>query len=593
MQAALQQRLQQAAGGGGGAVGEIGAPSGAPRRHRHRHPRAAATAARAGGGADNNNITPSQAKARSRWALFPESLGDAADAAEAAQARAAAADGGLAAARRASHAADEKPDLIVEGPDGAEFRLNPVDYVVRPPRAYDTDDLLDGLDGVDTPAAPSTAAAPTANLGRPPATVPGLPAPPDAAEVPAFRRVLDPDELELVGAGLPLPNGGGVGFSGVTRGRDRRAHGGAPEWPEAYRGVLTALSAGRPVPVPLPHPKFALSDLERLRQEGGKPRWGDVVLEHAERVAPAAPPGAGGGAAVGEAWRFVPATVLGDLELEVEPDWLGLPRMSVWDFWQGLRRRNWTDTRAFEPRSQPWRVQFFECAHGPASVTRWPGRRAVVTPLNRRTRQPDEAKRFWVDMPEAGADTLFDADYKFAAASARSPADAVLRPKRQPAAALLGAARGDAAAAASSQALPDEVGWRQAYEQVFAAFEQRAPREAVESLLASGGVPTGTLPYDCPGERLLEVSWHRASSVGGGGPFMAFLSRPSFGAAARMAEEALMTSGIVEARYAKDLLATACFPEITLPQVSLDPANAGPLYFALVLTLGVVVPALR
>ena len=74
---------------------------------------------------------------------------------------------------------------------------------------------------------------------------------------------------------------------------------------------------------------------------------------------------------------------------------------------------------------------------------------------------------------------------------------------------------------------------------------------------------------------------------------MTFLARPSFGAAARMAEEALMSSGIVEARYAKELLSFQYLPEFRLPQVNLDPANAGPLYFALVLTLGVVVPALR
>ena len=612
MQAALQRRQQQQAAGGGGLGGGGGGASGGASGQRSamggglawfrdRLRRTVATAAAADDATPP--LPPSQAKARARWALFPRSHGDAAGDAEATtQARGAAFDGGLAAARRAAARA-EQPELLVPGvggPGGADVLLDPSDYVVRPPRAYDTDDLLDGLDGVDASsgaalAAAAPAATPTTpNLGRPPATVPGLPAPPDAAEVPAYRRVHDPDELELVGAGLPLPSGGGVGFSGVTRGRDRRAHGGAPEWPEAYRGVLTALSAGKAVPVPLPHPKFALPDLERLKREGGRPRWGDVVLEHAERVSSGAPrPGAGGGAPVGEAWRFVPATVLGDLELEVEPDWASLPRMSAWDFWQALRRRNWTDPRAYEPRSRPWRVQFFECAHGPASVSRWPGRRAVVTPLDAKKRTPLEERRFWVDMPEPGADTLFDADYKFAASAARSGADAVLRPKRQPAAALLGAARGDAAAAASSQALPGEVGWRQAYEQVFAAFEQRAPREAVEALLAGGGVPSGALPYDCPGQRLLEVSWHRAASVGGGGPLGAFLARPSFGAAGRMAEEALMASGVVEARYAKELLAFRFLPEIRLPRPSLDPQNAGPLYFALVLTLGVVVPALR
>jgi hypothetical protein len=600
MQAFLSQRLlkpqRSQAPQPSRAADEIGSVGGALRRARLLlvAPPAAANSDAA------STPTPQQAKARSRWALFRESRGEAEEAAETRAQRLAATDGGLAAARRAAagDAEEAKPAaaVLVEAAGSTPaapryYRLHPDDAGLLPPRAYDTDELLDGLDGVDTTT--TTTAPTTALLGRPPATVPGVPAPADAAEVPAFRRVLDPDELELVGSGLPLPTGGGVGLTGATRGRDRSAHGGAPEWPEAYRGVLTALRSGDAVPVPLPHPKFALSDLERLKSEGGKPRWGDVVLEHAERVGGGGGGAAGAGAGVGEAWRFVPATVLGDLELEVEPDWTQLPRMSSWDFWQALRKRNWTDARAFDAQAQPWRVQFFECAHGPASVTRWPGRRAVVTPLERRSRRPLEDRRFWVDLPEAGADTLFDADYKFAASAARSGAEVVLRPKRQPAAALSGAARGDASAAASAQALPAEVGWRQAYEQVFAAFEQRAPREAVEALMASGGVPAGTLPYDCPGERLLEVSWHQASAVGGGGPLAAFFARPSFGGAARLAGDALLSSGLVELRYAKDLLVARFMPEIKPPEIRWDPANAGPAYFALVLTLGVVVPAMR
>jgi hypothetical protein len=53
-----------------------------------------------------------------------------------------------------------------------------------------------------------------------------------------------------------------------------------------------------------------------------------------------------------------------------------------------------------------------------------------------------------------------------------------------------------------------------------------------------------------------------------------------------------MSSGIVEARYAKELLATF-LPEPPRLRIAWDPQNAGPLYFAVVLSLGVVVPALR
>ena len=56
-----------------------------------------------------------------------------------------------------------------------------------------------------------------------------------------------------------------------------------------------------------------------------------------------------------------------------------------------------------------------------------------------------------------------------------------------------------------------------------------------------------------------------------------------------------MASGVVEARYAKELLATKWMPELAVnfSVPGLGGANAGPIYFGLILTLGVVVPALR
>jgi hypothetical protein len=47
------------------------------------------------------------------------------------------------------------------------------------------------------------------------------------------------------------------------------------------RGAGAGTRSG--VPVPRPHPKFTAADAERIAREG--PRFGDVVLEHAERVA--------------------------------------------------------------------------------------------------------------------------------------------------------------------------------------------------------------------------------------------------------------------------------------------------------------------
>ncbi len=150
----------------------------------------------------------------------------------------------------------------------------------------------------------------------------------------------------------------------------------------------------------------------------------DVVLQHAERV--------DDGLAV--AYSYVPTTVLGDWGYAAEPQWQTLPQVgalpfglgqqarkhaprplvrgrplllrqcgrspgsvaafvcsvvhrdccaplrsqvSVPQFWAGLRERNWTAKRFFQPKAAPWRIQMFQC--GAEGLTAWPGLRAVVT----------------------------------------------------------------------------------------------------------------------------------------------------------------------------------------------------------------------
>eukprot|EP00955_Chlamydomonas_euryale_P108482 365853-Chlamydomonas_euryale.AAC.7 len=69
------------------------------------------------------------------------------------------------------------------------------------------------------------------------------------------------------------------------------------EFPDAYWSAIEALSAGRPVPLPRPHPKFSVQDAARIAAEG--PRFSDVVLQHAEVAAVQQTDGgdaAGGGA---------------------------------------------------------------------------------------------------------------------------------------------------------------------------------------------------------------------------------------------------------------------------------------------------------
>jgi hypothetical protein len=56
--------------------------------------------------------------------------------------------------------------------------------------------------------------------------------------------------------------------------------------------------------------------------------------------APAPPPG--DGPALGEAYTYIPFTVLGDYSFETEPNWLSLEQRSGEELWAGLQARNWT-----------------------------------------------------------------------------------------------------------------------------------------------------------------------------------------------------------------------------------------------------------
>ena len=171
----------------------------------------------------------------------------------------------------------------------------------------------------------------------------GLPKP---AEVPGGRVVLDPEELLLVGEGLPIIRG--VSCFNVdlisrlscwmlqseSAGQMFADHFSVvdpvsplqEEWPDAYWKAIEAISGGSSVPLPRPHPKFAVQDLARVARDG--PRFEDVVLEHVERTPTA------DGQLLGEAYSYVPSTVLGDWRFDVEPNWLNLPQMNYFDFYQ-------------------------------------------------------------------------------------------------------------------------------------------------------------------------------------------------------------------------------------------------------------------
>eukprot|EP00798_Chlamydomonas_sp_ICE-L_P010872 gene10872-16994_t len=117
-------------------------------------------------------------------------------------------------------------------------------------------------------------------------------------EVPGIRSVTDPEELNLVGDGLPIIFG--------------------PEFPEVYWAAIESMAKGRDVALPRPHPKFTLSDMERIATS--------------------------------------------------EPNWLQVEQKGFFHLFQGLRERNWTDKRNYDRNAERWRLQFFQvvttCADG-------------------------------------------------------------------------------------------------------------------------------------------------------------------------------------------------------------------------------------
>ena len=134
-------------------------------------------------------------------------------------------------------------------------------------------------------------------------------------------------------------------------------------------------------------------------------------------------------------YAWVPSDVLGEGTAVVEPPWGRLPQKSYLEFYNGLQRRNWTNS-LHDAAAEPWKVTFFQvgplqgskknlcqCVHshvqygeflcdtegrrgrlllamqdnGRLLGPSFNGYRAVVT--------PQKGRQFWVDMPKAGIDT--------------------------------------------------------------------------------------------------------------------------------------------------------------------------------------------
>lgn len=375
-------------------------------------------------------------------------------------------------------------------------------------------------------------------------------------QVPGVRITKDPDELVIIGDGLPIIRGA--------------------EFPDAYLEAINQLEIGHAVPLPQPHPKFSLEDLARIARDG--PKFSDLVLEHAETLPAKSETdlieiaNKHGEFEAQEAslpraqfYRYVPSSVIGDWEYEVEPKWQSMEDMSVLTFYQGLRERNWTDKKRFKgtkvESNKPWRLQFFRCAYS-EDPTAWTGLRAVITELPAEVGARGEAamrRQWWVDMPEPGPPTPLEGDAE--------------------------AALGD-------------IGYRMVLSQIYQAYSQRLPKDAKRHLEKYGFVPPvmiGGERYSCPGENLLDVSFHLAPAEHRHG-LVNWLLKPQLHTAWDWVAEFQARSGLIEFKDARERLMLKLFPpsnDLSFSWVNDNALSIGPLYFAVIISLGILVPAFR
>ncbi|EFJ47993.1 hypothetical protein VOLCADRAFT_104954 [Volvox carteri f. nagariensis] len=240
-----------------------------------------------------------------------------------------------------------------------------------------------------------------------------------------------------------------------------------------------AMSAGRPVDLPRPHPKFTQQDLERLASssETTGPRLDDLVLEHVERL------------------TDQPV----DLSLRASQQQAEVRRRRL-EAGQALGALGEQQQQGEEVDEAAVEANRARISHD--GVTGWPGWRAVVSYRG--------SVRHWVDMPEEGElvqledqmlETLAIVTLTFACiyipftSSCINPHWFVSPP-----------------------ADLTDLGYRHVFAQLYQAYEARYPADLVAAIYSSGGrarrelaavaAEAGGLPHETPALRHLDVSYH-------------------------------------------------------------------------------------
>ena len=223
--------------------------------------------------------------------------------------------------------------------------------------------------------------------------------------------------------------------------------------------------------VPQPNPRFSKRDLKRIKREG--PTMDDL---YAHFKVPTK--GKDGEETLNE-YDFIPVDVLGcGGKVIPEPDWKKLPEMTYMEFYQGLRKRNWT-SKYYDPDAEPWSLQFFRDS-GRFLRPAFGGFRVVVT-------KRDTGEQAWVRLELPGADA-FLRDY-----SQGGSQGTIWQSKRSP----------------QTLGSPAQYGYNQVFEQLFQAHEQRLTPAAKREIKRYGWTKSSSGEnYICPADKLLDVSFH-------------------------------------------------------------------------------------
>jgi ATP-dependent metalloprotease FtsH len=181
-----------------------------------------------------------------------------------------------------------------------------------------------------------------------------------------------------------------------------------------------------------------------------------------------------------------------------EPKWANIQKISYFEFYLGLRERNWT-SKYYRANAEPWRIEFFRDSGRFLRLNVWDGYRAVITKSN--------GDKFWVDLDFSGSSS-FMLDYQ-----GSGTIGSIFRRKR----------------GGSRKPCIEELGYNQVFEEVFGAFEQQLTDHEKNIFFDNEyWVEARQIKYNAPGERKLDITWNWTSPEYAFGPYLKMVPKAIF-----------------------------------------------------------------